>query len=367
MSSWIKPHNNNRKRYILTPNIPLQSISLEKLKVYYITNVLVGGSFKYIQDLILSFPTISFIPITNIGELQKYSREFNSNHILLLQYLILSNISITNIIEIVTRTNIKLVIPIHDFYYFSPSTNDFTIEIHNSYLKSNVIPSEKLHLFNLAKHIIFPSNFVKNEYLKYFNISNYIVSSHIDYEVHPKIYIPPIKNKTINIALINELTECKGIEYYKELLKITNYNTYNINYHIFTGNKVFANYPNTHIHPRYKNEQIISLLYENNIHSILFLNKWGETYCYSLTHALRSSIPLLYSNIGAFTERIPNLEHYFPVNPDPTTKYCSLNSISDSFFKMLEYIIEKNESFPLILDNDSKHIIPDFYNKLFEN
>ena len=94
MSSWIKPHNNNRKRYILTPNIPLQSIPLEKLKVYYITNVLVGGSFKYIQDLILSFPTISFIPITNIGELQKYSREFNSNHILLLQYLILSNISI---------------------------------------------------------------------------------------------------------------------------------------------------------------------------------------------------------------------------------------------------------------------------------
>ena len=84
MSSWIKPHNNNRKRYNLTPNIPLQSIPLEKLKVYYITNVLVGGSFKYIQDLILSFPTISFIPITNIGELQKYSREFNSNHILLL-------------------------------------------------------------------------------------------------------------------------------------------------------------------------------------------------------------------------------------------------------------------------------------------
>ena len=63
---------------------------------------------------------------------------------------------------------------------------------------------------------------------------------------------------------------------YKELLKITNYNTYNINYHIFTGDKVFANYPNTYIHPRYKNEQIISLLYENNIHSILFLNKFSS-------------------------------------------------------------------------------------------
>jgi hypothetical protein len=164
--------------------------------------------------------------------------------------------------------------------------------------------------------------------------------------------------------LINELTECKGIEYYKDLLKITNYNTYNINYHIFTGNKVFANYPNTHIHPRYKNEQIISLLYENNIHSILFLNKWGETYCYSLTHALQSSIPLLYSNIGAFTERIPKLEHYFLVNPDPTTKCCSLDSILDSFFKMLEYIIEKNGLFTFNPDNNIIKI-PDFYNQLF--
>jgi hypothetical protein len=362
MSSWITTKSRPKNPIHIIHNIR-NDTPVEKLKVFYITNVLIGGSFKYIKDIIKLFPTITFIPITNNQELLKYSREFNSNHILLLQYVISSNINIRNIIELVNKTQIRLVIPIHDFYFLTYSLNEFTTNIHSAYTIHNSIMPEKQQLLNTAKYIIFPSNFVKNEFLRYYNLSNYIVSPHIDYEIKYQKYIPPIKNSTINVGIINIFSECKGIEYYKELIKLTSYNNYNIIYHIFTGDKTFSKYPNIIIYPSYDNENIIKLLHENNIHSLLFLNKWGETYCYSLTHALRSSISILYSNIGSFTERIPLSEHYFPINVDPITKIVKIQDVIDMFFKQLEYIITNIT--PSYTPDNSNIIIPIFYNNLF--
>ena len=355
MSSWITVRP-QKTRLQNTPlqNTPLQNTQLQQLhvihtlKVYYITNVFVGGSFKYIKDLITLFSDITFIPINNVNELRKQT--FHSNDILLLQYLVLSNISIRDIINVL-KTKIRLIIPLHDFYYLTHSVNEFDANIHNAYIKYNTISSEKIQLFNLAKYVICPTQFVKNEFSKYFNTHNFVVCPHIDYEITYQKHIHDITN--INVGIINDFTECKGIEYYKELFKINHYK-YNIVYHIFTGNNTFCG-PNIIIHPRYNNENIIQLLHENNIHSLLFLNKWAETYCYSLTHALRSSISILYTNIGAFTERIPESDHYFPTTND---------NIINTFYKQLDYIINTKitASIP-----DNKRIIPEFYYNLFRS
>lgn len=363
MSSWITMKTRPKNPIHTFNPTPIQYTPIDKLKVFYITNVLVGGSFKYIKDIIKSFPNTTFIAITNYEELYRYSREFNSNHILLLQYLISTNIQIRHIQELVIKTKIRLIIPIHDFYFLSQTINEFTNNIHNAYITQKSGISEKQQLLNIAKYVIFPSIFVKNEFLRYYNLSNYIVLPHIDYKIQYGKYIAPIENNTINIGIINIFSECKGIEYYKELLKISKYNNYNIIYHIFTGDKTLSDYPNNVIYPSYDNENIINLLHKNNIHSLLFLNKWGETYCYSLTHALRSSISILYSNIGAFTERIPFSEHYFPINADPITKIVRIQDVIDMFFKQLEYITT-NTTQSYTPDN-SNVIIPPFYNNLF--
>ena len=346
MSSWITVRPRNKKSIAQVTHITKVA---NKLKVYYITNILVGGSYKYITDIIKSFQDVTFIPITNINEFRKQT--FHSTDILLLQYLLLSHISIQNIIEIVLKTKIQLVIPLHDFYYLTHTVNEFNPYLHNAYLMNNNISSEKITLFHLAKYVICPTQFVKHEFSKYFNTSNFVVCPHIDYAITYQKHIPDIT--TINIGIINDFSECKGIEYYKELFKITHYK-YNIIYHIFTGNRIF-NSPHIIIHPRYDNENIITLLRENNIHSLLFLNKWAETYCYSLTHALRSSISILYTNIGAFTERIPESDHYFPVS-------TNIDDIINGFYKQLDYIIDTRitASIP-----QNEQIIPEFYYNLF--
>jgi hypothetical protein len=364
MSSWISI-NRPRKRPINTAIITATTNYSNKIKVFYITNVKVGGSFKYINDLIKYFPEVPFVSLSNYMDFQKYSKEFHSGNILILQYLLLSNIPTMAIIDIIRKTQIQVLIPIHDFYYLSSSTNDFTNEIHNYHLISNKVSTYNNYpLLKLAKYIIFPSDFVKNEYLKYITLSNYNVIPHIDYEPNYQEYIPSIDNNNINIGLINELTECKGKDYYIELLKIKKYSDYNIIYHIFTGDKTFQLYDNVIIHPRYDNENIINILHTNNIHSLLFLNKWGETYCYSLTYALMSGISILYNNIGAFTERIPKTIHHFPVEPVHINNYINIDNIIQRFYTQLDYIITNNSKNKFYNVNNTVKI-PDFYSKLF--
>jgi hypothetical protein len=369
MSSWLNTTSRPRKFPIINNTIQktdIKPVSVEKQKVYYVTNMIAGGSYKYIKDLIYHFPETTFIAITNVSELQKYKREFNSNHILLFQYVLFSVITFKNIIDIVLQTGIKLVVPIHDFYFLSPCTTEPNSTIHTAYISGQNVNLEKVQLLKLAKFVIFPSIFVQNEILRFIPLNNHVVTPHIDNKINNINYIPKIENKTINIGIINELSEVKGVEYYKELLKITAYKEYTINYHIFTGDKTFLNYPNIIIYPRYNNDEIIQLLHSNNIHALTFLNKWGETYCYSLTHALRSGLSIIYSNIGAFTERIPNSEHHFPIEPNISSKIVDITTIIQGFHNQLDYLITNNgklDSRP-ILENEI--IIPDFYKKLLQ-
>ena len=48
-----------------------------------------------------------------------------------------------------------------------------------------------------------------------------MVCPHIDYEITYQKHIHDITN--INVGIINDFTECKGVEYYKELFKINHY------------------------------------------------------------------------------------------------------------------------------------------------
>lgn len=363
MSSWISVAR-KRKPITFIPN-NIQIVDNEITTVYYISNMLSGGSYKYIKDLISSFPHIPFIQISSYEDLIKNSKMFNSKSFLIFQYIFSSNLKFNHIIDIVSRTGIKLIIPIHDFYFLSPCTIDINTTINNCYLNYRThISVEKRMLLEMAKYVIFPSIFVKNEFLKIINLNNWILSPHIDNQIISQTYIPEIKNNTINIGLINDFSEVKGVEYYKEILNISKYNSYNIHFHIFTGDKFLSYYPNTVYYPRYNNEEILNILHSNNIHSLCFLNKWGETYCYSLTHALRSGLSIIYSNIGAFTERIPKSQHHFPVEANDNTKIVDIESIIEVFYKQLDYIIN-NQNTGTFNNPINNYIIPEFYKSLF--
>ena len=76
------------------------------------------------------------------------------------------------------------------------------------------------------------------------------------------------------------------------------------------------------------------------------LNRWGETYCYSLSKYVNSGLPVFYNDIGAFRERVDeNTEHYFKA-VDNEEEYDELfSSVKDKVKPFLDYVINNQGVF----------------------
>lgn len=319
--------------------------------VYIISNNKGGGSVKYLDDIVNHYNNKEFIYINYNHKLQNYN--YSSMSILFLQHLFFTDINLKDIIEIKNKYNCKLVISIHDYYWLNNKVlHDFddTTSWHNAYLNDNINIHEDIKtIFSIADDIIHPSQFTWDIHSKYFSTKNFKLVYHNDYIVNNSKNIPKITN-CINIGILHDYSVCKGKEYIERLkTKYTMYKKYKINFMIVNENI-----------PRYKESEFYDYVDKYNIHCMTFLNKWGETYCYSLTKALNVGLPILYNNFGAFKERIPSQDHYFKVYDNENDN--NINKLYKIFENMIDYIISNNNMY------NNKHVNTNIvYNKYYDD
>ena len=339
--------------------------------IYIINNVIGGGSNKYLNDIINNFTknNINFIFIRNVNEINKYSPLIKKNDILILQYILLTDIEFSDVINLIKKYELRLIIPIHDNYYMNNNPvydRTYSYNIHQPY---SYIPEYKMELLNLSEIIIFPSNYIYNEFYKLMDKNNDIIHkmfvvNHID-NINFDIYcqIPKITDCKINIGIITNINKIKGEKYYNQIFKIDSINNHKIIYYIygeylskninkFNNNVYFLNgYNENDIYDRLKND---------NIHGLLFLNKYPETYCYALSKGINIHLPILYSDIGAIGERLNkyNANYYF--------KFDEKND-KNNFESFINYIISNNNQNYSENTFSNKIIINDIYNKIFTN
>ena len=319
----------------------------KKRKVYFICNITKGGTSKYIKDLIAGFPENEYIIIKNNKEFSNI--KFKSNDLILLQQLLNTNINPLDIITIKLKYKIKLILCIHDFYWLSSNDKE---NHHIKYLENNKIKTVIIKLFNICDEVIHPTNFTFNIYGKYFNNKNFKIVNHNDIKLNNlNINIPKIFNNQINVGFLNYNLVTKGSEYVSKLTDLVHfYKKYEIKYYIINKN----------LKP-YKENEYFDLLRELNIHCLLYLNKWGETWCYSLTKGLNSGLPILYNNFGSFKERINEKENYFKVYENEEEN-GDIIKLANRFIDLLNYIINNNGKIQGI--NDDLNIV---YNDYYKN
>jgi len=334
-------------------------------KVYVICNIKLGGTSKYINDILKSFPEIKFLFLTE--KKQIYGIKFKDTDIIFVQQLIMTTIFPEDIIYIKNTYNSKIVISIHDYCWFNKEIiHNFGIDPyhwHGKYIEKDIIINEYVKtLFSIANDIIHPSLFTYNTYSNFFDKKNFRLIYHNDNNINMNINNFPVIKKDINIGVLHSFSIYKGKEIVNILMdKYPKYKKYKINFLIsdFTIEK-------------YEEDNFNDIIKKYNIHFLLCLNKWGETYCYALTKYLNSGLPILYNNIGAFQDRIPIKEKYkilleseseyedFITNPE------NQSIAYNKFTSFLDYIIFNNIDTTYTF-NDNKFIVKKYYNDLFLN
>jgi hypothetical protein len=328
---------------------PVTQLFYNKL-FYIICNNKAGGSWKYITDITDHYNKNKYIYLCSENDFKLL--HFVKDSYLIIQYFLFTSIKIDAVLQAIKKYNLKLIIPLHDFYWISDTINySYKTETTNGYLKHVNVNNSIKELFSMATYIISPSQFVTDIYSRHF--SNITTISHNDHTITDKIIVPTIYNNTINLGIFHDYSIYKGKELYEYLkLNKKKYNNYNIQYYIVGVNI-----------PRYNNFEFYNHLKKYKINGLMFLNKWGETYCYTLSKALDSGLPIFYNNIGSFKERIPQKENYF-INVDNEQNFYDFKNMEKLFDNFINYIILNNKDNYYIPDkNNIKY--NDFYNQLF--
>lgn len=334
----------------------------KKQTVYIITPDQGGGTSKYINMLISIYnDKVNFIKCNKKSQLLNF--KFKQCDIFFVNHFFYTDIEISDIITIKNKYNMKCIVPIHDMYYLGNTLwrdfNHSNTPWHTSYLEENKISNDNLLLFKNSDLIIHFTKFTYDIFSKYFDNSKFVIYEHIDlkYDKYNIPYCPKIVEKCINIGNLSVLSEYKGKEAVVFLFNnVTYYKNYKICYFVVELNI-----------NKYDELDFFNIIKDNNIHGLLHLNKYGETWSYSLTKSLASRLPIFYNNIGSYKTRVN--KHYHVVNIENENNYYDFNKLKQNFYTFLDKIIECSSynklSEPLTyeLSNDS-HSMYDF---LFDN
>jgi hypothetical protein len=320
--------------------------------IYIVNGVNIGGTSKYINDLI-EYYGIYIRMIRCKKELNMYN--FRASDIIMIQQLAFTDITPDDLVHIKINKQPRMFIILHDFTFLNKNIYNTSNEIHHkSYINrvNEVIPQVHL-LFKAVNNVICPSKFIYDEYSKRIPNINFIIVNHTDYRCDMnRILVPKITN-VINIGVFNIISEVKGSEYVSYLMKkYTAYKGFRINY-VVVGVTIGT----------YKEGHFFELLKKYNIHGLLLLNKYGESWCYLLTKYLFSGLPILYNNIGSFKERITPLENRFSVGD--TDGVIDIVKLNKGFEDMVNYIIVNGKIGKRIWTDGAELIKPDFFVHLF--
>ena len=293
--------------------------------IIHITHNFDGGTNVYIDNLknIYCFFEHIIINILNeniikINNKYYYIDNLNilNSRIVITHHLLYYDANISkhkinkNIINKIKDSNSKNILIVHDYCYLFPNAPN---PIKNDDLQPSInkIKNTK-YLFSVFKKVLFNSQNCFDNYLKHVNIieNAVILNSVPDINYYNK-RIFPVKKQNYNIGIIGDIgCQHKGRDLAKNIIENFNNNNLKHNFIIFGNYHIYFN--NLTITGKYDNDDIFRMINKYDIDYFLFLSVFEETYSFTLSIALHTGLPIIYNNIGAYTERLINYNNCFP-------------------------------------------------------
>jgi hypothetical protein len=310
-----------------------------------------GGTEKYVMDVINLNKYINYdiirlkeytinrtILIYNNKEIILNKDEQNHNFLINKNYNIIhihylnepACILFNFIDELINLEFIKLIITIHDYHFITDSKeNDYHLTIFNSTtsyldkLKKNKLLIDLYKNYRnifLKADLILTGGFVCKIIYNYFFDLPYNL---IKVVLHPeKIYFNPIINDytelnfdTLNIALIGAISVNKGSYISQDVSLIISNNKLNCKiFHFGFGFSKKNNSTINHIGSYNNENHLRELLISHNINLLWFPANRHESYCYTLTLAMQTNLPILAFDSGTFRERLSTYNSAYEIH-----------------------------------------------------
>jgi len=315
----------------LNINLIQSGSDIKSAKIFILNKNKTGGSWKFTTDIVEEFTkyNLLFKYVNNKNCLNNISNK----DIIFIQYLWDYDFDINFILNLRKKFGCRIIISLHDFYWLLENTKDLynknlhnkTQYCHNKYLINDIrVNHELIRLFENASNILYPSNFVFNIYSKFFQNCNFTFIQRGDFkeEIINNICYKNVTNE-LKIGILHTITRYKGQTYYNKIFQnIKNINNIKISY----------------IKIIYNENNWLEKLNEFNVHCLIILNEWSETYCWALSKYFFSGLPIIYNKTELTEERISSkkMERFFCIDD-----INSIESIKTTISNAINFLKQK--------------------------
>lgn len=202
-------------------------------------------------------------------------------------------------------------------------------------------------LLHGASRIFSPTARCRNIYRDYFPDLRIEVAYHPEWEQSQPYPMPAVpafsNNDKMKVLVIGAMSREKGADVlertatYRDPLNRLDYHLLGYAYRPLAAQVVQ--------HGAYVDENLDQLIRELQPHLIWFPAQWHETYCYTLSAALRSGLPILASDLGSFPERLQGrpLSFIKPWRSTPIEWNDTLLQIRDWLLANQDYKIKQGD------------------------
>ena len=156
---------------------------------------------------------------------------------------------------------------------------------------------------------IFPSVDTMRRYQQAFGkIKNAVVVPHEELCKARNINSTQISPIEIKLVAIGALSKEKGADFLNKLAAYTRKNIKDVNFKWSLIGYCYKKIHGVRQTGPYKQEELDILVSRSSADAIFFSARWPETYSYTLSAAIRSGLPIIAPDIGAFPERLRDYE-----------------------------------------------------------
>lgn len=317
-----------------------------------------GGTERYYHDLQDLFPQFNHAVVSKFEavsevRINRASKTPFCLHIHSTMVLDGMRWRVLNVARNVHEQGGRILLTVHDFQWLFP-TDPNRLSRATQASKEDIENTRELLLH--ADLSIFPSNFVRNSYAKLLgSLDAYrtVVAHHPDFGVDREVLWVPVVDRNFTVAFLGEFSKRKGSETFEEIMEALPHSRHRINAIIFgivgddalnVQRRLSTKY-NVIFRGKYEESSIVETLRQSGVHVLTLLSTVEETYCYALTHAINSGIPILHSGQdGAIQERLSGVDRAFSIH--------EAGSVRRAFSKAADFVFRnQGEMRPRILSS----------------